>query len=547
MIPRKMKNLVLALCVSVFLCGCEHETVMRAVYDIVPAPVEVALGDTSDYFRINPGTKIVYTGQEPEMERNARFLAEYVKDLTGMDLQITDKQKDNDVIILTVDLDGDNPESYTLDVNKDRIAVTGASAAGVFYGIQTLRKSMPEAGHHLVDMPSVRITDRPRFSYRGAHLDVARHFFPVDSVKAFVDMLAMHNINHFHWHISDDQGWRIEIKRYPELTTIGSVRKGTMVGTDFSSNDSISYGGYYTQDEARDIVAYAAERYITVVPEIDMPGHMQAALAAYPHLGCTGGPYEVWTLWGISEEVLCAGNDSVLTFIDGVLEELVEIFPSDMIHIGGDECPKVRWEKCAKCQARIRSAGLKDDAGSSAEQKLQTMIMNHAAATLARHGRKAVGWDEILDSGLDRNAVIMSWRGLDGAVKAVRAGHDAILSPTQYCYFDYLQAPDSITDETKLPYHTYLPIEKVYSLEPVDSTLSAEEAAHILGCQANLWVEYIPGLHYAQYKELPRLAAMCEVQWSNPSHRDFDDFSRRLQHLIGLYQAQGYNYFKSKE
>ncbi len=523
------------------LASCTSRPQQTAVYDVIPLPQSVSVDLGGEGFVLKPSAKIAYFGADTSMRRNAELLASYLEPLTGMRLEVVEAPAKG-AITITDTLRSESPEAYRLVASADGIVIDGASAAGAFYGMQTLRKSIPAAMEADVLFPAVSIADAPRFPYRGVHFDCSRHFFPVDSVKEYIDILALHNVNHFHWHLTDDQGWRIEIKKYPLLTEKGSWRKGTVIGTDFSSNDSIPYGGYYTQDDAREIVRYAAERHITVVPEVDMPGHMQGALNAYPSMGCEGGPYEVWMRWGVSDQVLCAGNDSVYAFVDDVIDELCEIFPSEYFHIGGDECPKKKWKECEACQAKIRSLGLKSDSHSTAEQKLQTHFMTHAAEHLASKGRRAIGWDEIMEGGMTPGTVIMSWRGPKHAVTAARAGHDAILTPTAYCYFDYLQAPDSITDEQLLSYRTYLPVEKVYSLEPVDSTLTAEEARHILGAQCNLWCEYIPTLSYAEYKLLPRLAAMSEVQWTRPEKKDIDDFMRRLRQIVKTYDAEGYNY-----
>lgn len=532
-----------AIAAGMAVSSCSHRAEVTAEYNIVPLPVQVTPQE-GGAFKLSDKTVICYTPGDTALQKNAVLLAEYLKTLTGSDLKISDKIEDNNAIVLLSDLNSDNPEAYTLTVNDKLITINGASAAGNFYGINTLRKSIVSAGDHDVLFPAVEITDEPRFAYRGTHFDVVRHFFPADSVKEYIDMIALHNVNTLHWHLTDDQGWRVEIKSRPELTTVGSMRNGTMVGTDFNSSDSIPYGGFYTQDEIRDIVKYAADRHINVIPEIDLPGHMVAALKAYPELGCTGGPYEVWEKWGVSEDLLCAGNDSTLVFIDDVLNEVMDLFPYEYVHIGGDECPKVRWEKCVKCQAKIKQLGLKKDSHSTAEQKLQSYVMDHASKTIANRGRKAIGWDEILEGGAPESTVVMSWRGLDGAIEAAETGHDAIMTPVQYCYFDYVQAPDSITDETLLPYHTYLPIEKVYSFEPVPESLTPEQASHILGAQANVWAEYMPTMNYVQYKVLPRLAAMSEVQWTDPSKKDFNDFKRRLGQFKNQYDAEGYNYAK---
>ena len=526
--------------VALFFTSCEHKEDVTANYRVIPLPQEIVEGTATDNFVLSDGTVITYPEGNDKMKRNAEFLSQYLGELTGRDIQITDMPSEENAIVLQCDLQNENPEAYTLTVTPQLITINGSTPAGTFYGIQTLRKSIPQTGNLTVSFPAVTINDQPRFAYRGAMLDVCRHFFPVDSVKKFIDMLALHNINRFHWHLSEDQGWRIEIKSRPELTTIGSVRKGTCIGHDFETSDSIPYGGFYTQEEARDIVKYAAERHITVIPEIDMPGHMLAALTAYPELGCTGGPYDLWHRWGVSEDILCAGNDSVLTFIDDVLGEIVDIFPSEYIHVGGDECPKIRWESCPKCQAKARELGLKKDAHGTVEEKLQSYLIHHASDFLTSRGRKMIGWDETLEGGLAPGAIVMSWRGEEGAKEAARRGHDAIMTPTNYFYFDYYQTRDTENEPDAIG--GYVPVEKVYSFNPTPDDLTDEQKKHMIGVQANLWTEYIPTFSQVEYMELPRMAALAEVQWTEADKKDYKDFAKRVPQLTNQYRTQGYNY-----
>lgn len=536
----KFKPLMCFVAAAAIFASCGNRSEVTANYAVVPLPQEITAGNTEGGFKLESSTVITYPeGNEP-MKRNAELLAQYLKELTSMSFTISDKSADKNAIVLLDNLDNSNSEAYSLTVTPELITINGASAAGTFYGIQTLRKSIPESGELAVVFPEVVINDQPRFAYRGAMLDVSRHFFPVDSVKTFIDMLALHNINRFHWHLSDDQGWRIEIKSRPELTKVGSIRKGTCIGHNFSTSDSIPYGGFYTQEEAREIVKYAADRHITVIPEIDMPGHMLAALTSYPELGCTGGPYDLWQRWGVSEDVLCAGNDSVLTFIDDVLGEITDVFPSEYVHVGGDECPKLRWESCPKCQAKARQLGLKDDAKGSVEEKLQSYLIHHASDFLTSRGRKMIGWDETLEGGLAPGAIVMSWRGEEGAKEAARQGHDAIMTPTSYMYFDYYQALDKENEPDAIG--GYVPVEKVYSFDPVPDDLTDEQKKHIIGAQANLWTEYIPTFSQVEYMELPRMAALAEVQWSEPDKKDYKDFTRRMPQLANHYKANGYRY-----
>ncbi|MDR1370115.1 MAG: family 20 glycosylhydrolase [Dysgonamonadaceae bacterium] len=524
--------------VSGVLFSCSG-SLKEADYQVVPLPQEI-IDVMGNSFVLDDGVKILYPQGNEEMKRNAEFLAEYVNQMTGKALKVEAGTEGSKVILLNLGLDSENKEAYQVKVDKSFVSITGASEAGVFYGIQTLRKSLPIVKNENVALPAVEINDYPRFSYRGAHLDVARHFFPLDSVKKFVDMLALHNINRLHWHISDDQGWRIEIKKYPGLTEIGSKRAETVIGHNSGQYDGKPYGGYYTQDEAKELVDYAGKRHIIVIPEIDMPGHMQAALTAYPELGCTGGPYDVWTMWGVSEDVLCAGNDKTLEFIKDVLAEIIEIFPSEYIHVGGDECPKVRWEKCPKCQARIRELGLKSDKEHTAEERLQSYIISYAEKFLNERGHRIIGWDEILEGGLAPDATVMSWRGIEGGIAAAKQKHDAIMTPTSFLYFDYYQTTD--IDDEPMAIGGYVPVEKVYGFEPVSSSLTAEESKYIIGVQANLWTEYIPEYSRVEYMELPRMAALSEVQWMQPERKNYQDFLFRITRLIAVYDLVGYNH-----
>lgn len=510
-----------------------------ADYRVVPLPNEITPME-GKAFTLDNRVKILYPEGDADMQRNAGFLAGYVLESTGKALAVEAGATGSHAIVLRLGLQTENPEAYLLEVNEDQVTITGSSAAGVFYGIQTLRKSLPVAKDAQVVLPPVRVNDAPRFAYRGMMLDVCRHFFSLDSVKRYIDMLALHNINRFHWHLTDDQGWRIEIKKYPQLTQIGSQRKETVIGRNSGKYDGIPYGGYYTQEEAREIVAYAKDRYITVIPEFEMPGHMQGVLAAFPELGCTGGPYDVWTQWGVSEDVICAGNDKSLELIKDVLAELIEIFPSEYIHVGGDECPKTRWEKCPKCQAKIRQLGLKDDKEHTAEQRLQSYIITEAEKFLNAHGRKIIGWDEILEGGVAPNATVMAWRGAGEGVKAAKMRHDVIMVPTTYFYFDYYQT--NILDEEPLAIGGYVPIEKVYSFEPYQKELTAEENKHIIGLQANLWTEYITSFRHVEYMVLPRMAALSEIQWTQPQFKDYGDFLERMPKMFDIYDIYGYNY-----
>lgn len=530
---------VLCILFSTCFYACSEKRTLNSDYEIIPKPLDVnCKGDAS--FLLKDGVAVIYPENNRKMQDNAEFLVDYVERQTGVKLTSHAGMPVDGAICLTLDLSDDNAEAYKLIVNDKRVCISGASEAGVFYGIQTLRKSLPVAQDINVNLSAVEIYDKPRFAYRGAMLDVARHFYTVDEVKTFIDMLALHNINRFHWHLTDDQGWRIEIKKYPKLMSVASERKETVVGRWYSGiYDGKPYGGYYTQDELRDVIDYAAKRHITIIPEVDLPGHMQAALTAYPELGCTGGPYEVRTIWGVSQDVLCVGNVFTLQFVKDVLSEVADIFPSEYIHIGGDECPKVRWEKCPKCQERIKSLGLKSDAKHTKEQRLQSYMIQEAAKYLKEKGKRIIGWTEILEGGLVPDATLMSWIGESGGIEAAHQHHDVIMTPNTYLYFDYYQSK-KVEDEP-LAIGGYLPIEKTYNYEPMPKELTKEEQQYIKGVQANLWTEYIPVFSQVQYMVLPRLGAAAEVQWTDPSKKDYKDFLRRVPHLVAVYDCYGWN------
>lgn len=524
---------------GLLMTACSNQPTTIANYEVVPMPLEINTTQQAS-FLLKSGVTVYYPAGNEKMQRNAEFLASYVKAQTGIELQVQAGEGGKGGIVLQLGLANDNPEAYQLKVDASQVVISSPSEAGVFYGIQTLRKAVDVAEGSNVELPAVEINDQPRFGYRGMMLDVGRHFFSMDEIKTYIDMMALHNINRFHWHLSEDQGWRIEIKKYPKLTEIGSMRKETVIGHNSGKYDGKPYGGFYTQEQAKEIVAYAAERYITVIPEIDLPGHMQAALAAYPELGCTGGPYEVWTQWGVSDNVLCAGNDQTIQFIKDVLAEIVEIFPSEYIHVGGDECPKVKWSTCPKCQARIKALGLKSDNKHTKEERLQSYVIHEAEEFLNSKGRKMIGWDETLEGGLAPNATVMSWRGEAGGIEAAKQHHDVVMTPNTYLYFDYYQSKDTETEPMAIG--GYLPMERVYSYEPMPKSLSPEEQKYIVGVQANLWTEYIPDFKQVQYMVLPRMAALCESQWCAPEKKNYEAFLQRVSRLIDIYAKNGWNY-----
>lgn len=526
-----MKRLLLAtaLCLSMLSAHAAD-----ANYNVVPLPKSVVMAKGLP-FNLTNATTIVYEGTNPEMKRNARFLSEYIQQASGIKTAVLDKRdKKAAAIVLTIDPKVAGAEAYRLSVNNKQVTIAASTPAGVFYGIQTLRKSLPvQTTGEAITLPAVTVADAPRFGYRGMMLDCARHFFPLSFVKKFIDILAMHNMNVFHWHLTEDQGWRLEIKSHPELTTKSSMRSGTVIGHNATVDDSIPHGGFYTQQEAREIVEYARQRHITVIPEIDMPGHMLAALAAYPELGCTGGPYEVGHRWGVYKDVLCLGKESTYKFVQDVIDEVVDIFPAKYFHIGGDESPTVMWEKCPKCLQKA-----KDE--NTDIKHLQQYFTNRVEKYLNGKGKSIIGWDEILEGKINQSATIMSWRGVEPGIKAAKQGHDVIMTPSSHVYFDHYQAKDTKHEPDAIGGCS--PVEKVYSYEPLPDTLSAEAKNRIKGVQANLWTEYIPFTTQAEYMVLPRMAALAEVQWTPVAKKNFDDFSKRALRLSDLYDRYGYQY-----
>ena len=526
-----MKRLLLAtaLCLSMLSAHAAD-----ANYNVVPLPKSVVMAKGLP-FNLTNATTIVYEGTNPEMKRNARFLSEYIQQASGIKTAVLDKRdKKAAAIVLTIDPKVAGAEAYRLSVNNKQVTIAASTPAGVFYGIQTLRKSLPvQTTGEAITLPAVTVADAPRFGYRGMMLDCARHFFPLSFVKKFIDILAMHNMNVFHWHLTEDQGWRLEIKSHPELTTKSSMRSGTVIGHNATVDDSIPHGGFYTQQEAREIVEYARQRHITVIPEIDMPGHMLAALAAYPELGCTGGPYEVGHRWGVYKDVLCLGKESTYKFVQDVIDEVVDIFPAKYFHIGGDESPTVMWEKCPKCLQKA-----KDE--NTDIKHLQQYFTNRVEKYLNGKGKSIIGWDEILEGKINQSATIMSWRGVEPGLKAAKQGHDVIMTPSSHVYFDHYQAKDTKHEPDAIGGCS--PVDKVYSYEPLPDTLSAEAKSRIKGVQANLWTEYIPFTTQAEYMVLPRMAALAEVQWTPVAKKNFDDFSKRALRLSDLYDRYGYQY-----
>ena len=520
--------------------SCEKR-IETADYQVVPLPKEITLTGEKP-FVLDKNSKITCSQTDIELLKEADFLNEYIDDILGFRLKMIcgDDDYDNAINLVIDESFSENEEAYQIIVTDKVIKITSSNASGIFYGIQTLRKSFPVGTKaKKVEFPAVVINDWPRFAYRGMHLDVSRHFFPIDSVKVYIDAMALHNENRFHMHLTDDQGWRIEIKKYPKLTEIGAWRSGTIIGKTMAY-DTIRHGGFYTQEELRDLVKYAEDRHITIIPEIDLPGHMLAALASYPELGCTGGPYEVWKQWGVSEDVICAGNEQAMQFLENVLLEVMDIFPSEYIHIGGDEVPRDRWVECPKCQAKIKELGIKGDENHSAEDYLQSYVMARMEQFIEDHGRHIIGWDEMLDGELAPNATVMSWRGSSGGYKAAKMHHNVIMTPNDYVYFDYYQSLD--TDSEPEAGGGYNSVKKVYSLEPIPEGLTEDEEKYILGPQGNIWTEYTSEFNVLLFRMLPRLGALAEVQWCNPEQKNYDDFVKREYRLTKLYDLYHWNY-----
>lgn len=545
-----MKRIKPFLFATTFFCAftsCNKMEKVHADYNVIPHPNSIVM-EQGRSFLLTPETRIIYPKGNGALCETAYLLSEYIEQSTGYSLQVVADQSvtPGKNIILSLNMKHANPEGYKLEIKRESINITALTEAGVFYGVQTLRKSIPaRATEMAVELSPAVITDAPRFSYRGMHLDVGRHLFTVDFIKKYIDILALHNVNHFHWHLTEDQGWRIEIRKYPELTRKGSMRDETVIGRNTGVYDGKPYGGYYTQDEIREIVEYASARFITVIPEIDLPGHMLAALTSYPKFGCTGGPYKVASEWGVFDDVICAGNEEALTFLEDVLTEVMDLFPSQFIHVGGDECPKTKWKKCPKCQARIKAENLAQDKTHSPEENLQGYVIRRMEKHLNKNGRLLIGWDEVLEGGLAPNATVMSWQGEKGGIAAAKMEHPVIMTPNTYLYFDYYQSKDIENEPFAIGGFVDMPT--VYNYEPLPAELSREEQKYIIGCQANMWTEYMPTSLQVEYMLLPRIAALSEVQWSMPENKDYDQFLQRMPRLLDIYDREGYNYAKHIE
>lgn len=526
----KNKLLFLLISASFFATGQTNKT------DLPLIPLPVSIVKNTGTFTLNESTTI--------LADYSIFETQYLQDILNQRFNITINVVSNsnpigNQIILKLD-DADkslnDSNAYNLTVDANQIKISSKSKTGLFYGIQTLLLLLPVNNSKPIRIEAITIKDAPKYNWRGMHLDVCRHFFPKEFVKKYIDYLAMYKMNTFHWHLTDDQGWRIEIKKYPKLTDVGAWRKGSMVGHYNEQRfDTLTYGGYYTQEEIKEIVAYAQQRHITIVPEIEMPGHAMAAIAAYPEYSCTGGPFTVEKSWGVFDDVFCA-KDETFNFLQDVLTEVMELFPSQYIHVGGDECPKTRWEKCPNCQSVMKRNGLKD------EHELQSYFITRIEKFVNSKGRKIIGWDEILEGGLAPNAAVMSWRGTEGGIAAAKQKHFVVMTPGSHCYFDHYQGepkcePISIGGNTT--------VEKVYSYQPTPKELTPTEGKYILGAQGNLWTEYISTTSHVEYMALPRMAALAEVVWGTADSKYYNNFQNRLTQHFALLDQKGINYSKS--
>lgn len=513
--------------------------VFAQTHSIIPQPV--LLQTKGGTFSLNKKTVIAVRNEEDR--KAAQFLNDYLQQFYGFSLDIDRQEEKNYIRLATRNTSTTSKDAYALNITQDGVIIEGDSYPGTFYGVQSLIQLLPlpqssaQKFNGSLSVPMVSIQDAPRFIYRGMHLDVGRHLFPVSFIKKYIDYIALHKMNFFHWHLTEDQGWRIEIKKYPRLTEVGAYRDGTIIGRfPGTGNDSTRYGGYYTQDEVREVVQYAADRHVTVVPEIEMPGHSSAALAAYPWLGCPGtGPYKVEQTWGIFDDVYCAGKDSTFQFLQDVLDEVIALFPSKYIHVGGDESPKANWKKCPLCQKRIKDEVLKD------EHELQSYFIQRMEQYINSKGRTIIGWDEILEGGLAPNAVVMSWRGETGGIEAAKQKHNVIMTPGSHVYFDHSQSQN----EDSVTIGGFTTVEKTYSYEPVPKELNAEEATYVMGAQANVWTEYMRYPGKVEYQIFPRMSALSEVLWSPKEARNWNSFEKRLLTQFKRYELWGANYSKA--
>lgn len=538
-----MKRILFLFICPLLAVACNKRVV--ADYNVIPQVQNLSVKG-GDVYVFDSSRKLVYDNQDSR--RSLELFAQDLEELVGIRPSVaagtSEDAKGN--VYFTLGLQDGRKEAYSINVSSDGILVRAVSPEGIYRATRTLLKSVGTEKASSVEFPSAEVSDWPRFGYRGLMLDVSRHFSDVEMVKRTIDMLALHQLNIFHWHLTDDQGWRIEIKSHPELTEVGAWRDDTVVGrylggTDYPT-DGKRHGGFYTQEQIREIVAYAKERYIEIIPEIDLPGHTSAVLAAYPQLGCEDKEYKVANRWGVIRDVLCAGNPASLDLFKDIMDEVCDLFPGKYIHLGGDECVKDRWKACPKCQKKIRELGLKDGSRYSKEDYLQSWFMGEVASFVQSKGKRVIGWDEILEGVPMDDSVIMSWRGTEGGITAARMGHDVVMTPTSDMYFDQSQTLASQLEE--IPVGGFINVMKVYSYEPLPASLTPEQQKHILGCQANVWCEYMPEERIRQYQMLPRLAALSEVQWTMPERKNYKDFLKRLPKMLSIYDHYGYNYAK---
>ncbi|BDD07389.1 family 20 glycosylhydrolase [Aureibacter tunicatorum] len=526
-----MKKILLSLSLFWLFSAC-HTKVDELSNNIAIIPQPVTLDIKKGNFELSSATRIIF---EKSQTSNADFLRSYLHTATGVNFDLKEaNEPSKGAIFLTLDKSL-KPSQYTLNIAENQIIIKGGDDKAVFYGVQSLRQLLPpsfEKSGNTSDiylLPNVNIKDWPRFPYRGLHLDVGRHFMSKEFIKKYIDMLALHKMDKFHWHLTEGQGWRIEIKKYPKLTDIGAWR------TELNGD---KYGGFYTQEDIKEIVEYAQENYITIIPEIEFPGHSLAAMAAYPELSCTGGPFDVRASWcvGLSEDVYCPGTPKTFEFMENVLAEVIDLFPSEYIHIGGDECPKSRWMECSKCKSLMDKEGIADG------EELQSYFIKRIEKVLNKHNRKMIGWDEILEGGLAETATVMSWRGEEGGIEAAKMGRDVIMTPNSHMYFDYYQGnpvfePKAFDDRINL--------RKVYEYDPVPSSLSTDEKQRIIGVQANLWTEFMPNESQVEYMTFPRIAALAEVAWTPLENKSWEKFMLRIPKMMQRYEALGINYSKS--
>ena len=538
-----MKRILFLFICPLLAVACNKRVV--ADYNVIPQVQNLSVKD-GDAYIFDSSRKLVYDNQDSR--RSLELFAQDLEELVGIRPSVaagtSEDAKGN--VYFTLGLQDGRKEAYSINVSSDGILVQAVTPEGIYRATRTLLKSVGAEKTSSVEFPSAEVSDWPRFGYRGLMLDVSRHFSDVEMVKRTIDMLALHQLNIFHWHLTDDQGWRIEIKSHPELTEVGAWRDDTVVGrylggTDYPT-DGKRHGGFYTQEQIREIVAYAKERYIEIIPEIDLPGHTSAVLAAYPQLGCEDKEYKVANRWGVIRDVLCAGNPASLDLFKDIMDEVCELFPGKYIHLGGDECVKERWKACPKCQKKIKELGLKDGNQYSKEDYLQSWFMGEVASFVQSKGKRVIGWDEILEGVPMDDSVIMSWRGTEGGITAAKMGHDVVMTPTSDMYFDQSQTLASQLEE--IPVGGFINVMKVYSYEPLPASLTPEQQKHILGCQANVWCEYMPEERIRQYQMLPRLAALSEVQWTMPERKNYKDFLKRLPKMLSIYDHYGYNYAK---